>query len=287
MLVMSYFTAADEALHLALSSDGRVFVPVNRGEPVLRGTVGTCSLRDPFIGVGPGGLYHLLATDGWSSPYIVHASSEDLLTWSEQELLPVMSGIAGAHNAWAPEFFYDPQTDLYHLIWSSVVDADVASDHRDWQNTGQDHRIWHCTTKDFVTFSTAEVFFDPAYSVIDATVVWYAGSFTMAFKDERGHNDVATEHKHILLTTFTDPKGTFTDPIGPVSPGAAEGPTLFRRGDEWVLLFDHYLEDRYGGVSSRDGHNWTPTDIAVPAGIRHASVLELEGPPRWLGEGVV
>ena len=272
---MSYFTAKDEALHLAVSRDGRRFTPVNEGRPILHGTVGTGRLRDPFVGVGPGGTYHLLATDGWSSPQIVHATSTDLVSWSEQSLVPVMVGVSGAHNAWAPEFFNDPVTDIYHVIWSAVVDLETPDQDRDWENVGQDHRIWYCTTKDFVTFTPAEVFFDPGYSVIDATVTRNGDHFMMAFKDERGSNDPSTHHKHILVTTFAAPGGAFTTPTGPVSPTAVEGPAFFPRDGEWILLFDHYLEGRYGAASSRDGLMWTPADVELPSGVRHASVLTL------------
>ena len=271
--VMSYFTDGDEALHLATSRDGRQFTAVNGGRPVLRGTVGTGRLRDPFIGVGPDGLFHLLATDGWTSPYIVHAVSPDLRTWSDQVLVPVMADVAGAHNAWAPEFFFDPDDGVYHLLWSSVVEPETTAEGRDWQNVGQEHRIWHCTTEDFVRYSPAALFFDPGYSVIDATVTRSGDRFMMAFKDERGINDPSTSHKHILVTTFARPGGRFSRPTGPVSPAAVEGPCFFRRGDEWILLFDHYLEGRYGAASSRDGIEWVPAEIALPVGTRHASVL--------------
>ena len=78
----------------------------------------------------------------------MHAVSADLRTWSPQELIPVMAAVPGAHNAWAPEFFYDPDRRCYQLIWSSVVDP-AAPMARDWQNTGQDHRIWGCATRTF------------------------------------------------------------------------------------------------------------------------------------------
>ncbi|MEV6512362.1 glycoside hydrolase family 43 protein [Streptomyces sp. NPDC051642] len=270
---MSYFTDADEALHLAVSTDGRRFRPVNHGQPVLRGTTGTGRLRDPFIGLGPDGTFHLLATDGWTSPHIVHATSDDLVSWSDQSLLPVMAGVSGVHNAWAPEFFLAPDTGDYHLIWSSVVDPLTPADVRDWQNVGQDHRIWHCTTRDFAHFTPAQLFFDPGFPVIDATVTRVDGRFLMAFKDERGINDPSTDHKHILLTTFTRPGGGFTEPTGPVTPSAVEGPTIFRRGHEWVMLFDHYLEGRYGAVVSPDAVRWLPAEMDLPLGARHASVL--------------
>ena len=278
MLVMSYFTEQDEALHLAVSKDGgHNFEPVDGGRPVLRGSVGTGALRDPFLGLGPDGRVHLLATDGWSSTSIVHAVCEDgqLRSWSAQRLLPVMAEVPGAHNAWAPEFFYDAAAGRFHLIWSSVVDSAIPAEGRDWENVGQDHRIWHCTTEDFADFSPPEVFFDPGHAVIDATVVRDGGRFLMAFKDERGINDPSTSHKHILLTTFDRPGGPYEPPRGPVGPSAVEGPCFFRRGEEWILMFDHYLEGRYGAVRSGDGLTWQHAEVGLPPGIRHASVLAL------------
>lgn len=281
MYVMSYFTNTDEALHLAFSPDGHAFTEVNGGRPVLRGTVGTGRLRDPFIGLGPDGLFHLLATDGWTSPHIVHATSRDLREWSDQRLLPIMEGIVGAHNAWAPEFFLDSATGRYHLIWSSVVEAGSTAKGRDFANVGQDHRIWTCTTTDFRTFSAPEMFFDPGHSVIDATVhAAIGGGFLMAFKDERGTNDLKTQHKDIYVTTFHTPGGPFSPPTGPVTPAVAEGPSLYRRTDEWILLFDHYLEGRYGAIRSQDGLVWEPAPMTLPEGMRHASVLYVESIPQ-------
>ncbi|MDX3247125.1 glycoside hydrolase family 43 protein [Streptomyces sp. ME18-1-4] len=279
MYVVSYFTDADEALHLAYSHDGVEFATVNDGRPVLHGTVGTGRLRDPFIGVGPDGLFHLLATDGWTSPYIVHTTSTDLVNWSEQRLIPVMAPVTGALNAWAPEFFLDRRTGLYHLIWSSVVEPGGTAEGRDFEHISQDHRIWHCTTEDFLTFSAPRVFFDPGHSVIDATVREAAGGgFLMAFKDERGVNDRATAHKDIHVTTFEVPGGPYTAPKGPVSPTLAEGPSLFRRGDEWVMIYDRFLEAGYGAARSDYGLDWQPISLSLPPGMRHASVLETAVP---------
>lgn len=280
-LLMSYFTAEDESLFLAYSRDGRNFTALNDGRPVLPGTVGNRSLRDPFIAAGPDGRFHLLATDGWTSTAIVHASSEDLLEWSEQELIPVMADVPGAHNAWAPEFFLDPDAGLYYVIWSSVVDPGATADNS-WQHVGQDHRIWCCTTSDFRSYSAPRIFFDPGHSVIDATVVYHDGLYTMAYKDERGMNAPTTSHKDIHLTTFRSPGSSFSHPHGPVTPSAVEGPTLFRREDEWVLLFDHYLEGRYGSLCSSDGLGWRTAAVTVPPGTRHASVVRLKQEPGWL-----
>jgi hypothetical protein len=273
--LMSYFTTEDEALHLAASQDGHRFTALNGGVPVLRSAVGNRTLRDPFVGQGLDGTFHLLATDGWVSRSIVHAISADLRSWSSQELIPVMDAVPGAHNAWAPEFFYDPDRQCYQLIWSSVVEPSGMNGDRDWQDTGQDHRIWGCVTKDFRSYSPAELFFDPGFPVIDATVARDGDKFLMAFKDERGVNELTTDYKHIMLTSFAMLGGPFGPAYGPVSPAPVEGPSLFRRGDEWVIIFDHFLEGRYGAASSRDGVSWSPAEVVIPAGARHASVLSL------------
>jgi hypothetical protein len=41
------------------------------------------------------------------------------------------------------------------------------------------------------------------------------------------------------------------------------------------MIFDHYLEGRYGALCSTDALHWVPAEIDVPAGMRHASVLAL------------
>ena len=84
--------------------------------------MGNRALRDPFIGFGPDGVYHLLATDGWASPAILHAVSADLSTWSSPELIPVMSAVPGGAQRLVLEFFYVPDRQCYQLIWSSAVD---------------------------------------------------------------------------------------------------------------------------------------------------------------------
>jgi beta-xylosidase len=184
-----------------------------------------------------------------------------------------MSNIPDAHNAWAPEFFYYAPNGTYYLIWSSVVEAAATELARDWENVGQDHRIWHCTTTDFRSFSPAKVFFDPGYSIIDATVFLDGATFLMAFKDERGTNDLSTDHKSIRLTTFSAPATPFADTSKPVTPCPVEGPTLFRRDDKLIMIYDHYLEGRYGAVERVENDRWEPAAVTVPPGMRHASVL--------------
>jgi hypothetical protein len=104
----------------------------------------------------------------------------------------------------------------------------------------------------------------------------------MAFKDERGINERRTAHKNIAITTFSTPGSEFAEPTKVITPTSApspvEGPSLFRRGDEWILIFDRYLEGQYGALSSLDLMTWASTEISLPSSIRHASVLRITEP---------
>ena len=270
MYLFSYFRTEAEALHLAISEDGFSFHAVNDNRPVLAGEVKTRTLRDPFITQTPDGRFHLLATDGWKSTSIVHACSDDLITWSGQAAVPVMGEVPGTRNAWAPEAFCGREGGLIRLIWSSTVSDDPGD------NPG--HRIWACETEDFLSFSPSHLFFDPGYNVIDATVSAYGDAYLMAFKDERGENKEGTDFKAIRTAMSLSASGPFESVSDLVTPSLVEGPTLYRKDDLWVMLYDHFVEHRYGASLSEDGRHWQVSEVEVllPEGPRHGSVIEID-----------
>ena len=112
MYLFSFFRTEMEALHLALSKDGFTFDSVNRNRPVLEGTVNTCTLRDPFLIQSEHGVFHLLASDGWEITSIIHASSDDLIDWSEQAAVPVMDDVPGRGIRGAPRPFTTRRVDF-------------------------------------------------------------------------------------------------------------------------------------------------------------------------------
>ncbi len=272
--VLSYFTTAEESLHLAISLDGRTFVAVDSGQPILRPESGT--MRDPFIGIGPDGRFHLIATDSWDSTSLVHTASDDLLHWDAQNHLTLMG--PDALNCWAPEFVLESDTGRARIVWSSVVDPhpiDGPQAHLPWNLRRQ--AIWTSTTDDFRSASAAELYLDPGYSVIDASLLSDQGDVYLAFKDERGEPEIDGEHNRIHLSVRGRGAAAAARELGPITPSPTEGPSLYRRGDELVMIFDHYLEEgRYGAVVSRDGIVWEPEEVTVPDGIRHAAVMTVD-----------
>ena len=271
MYLLSYFRTEAEALHLALSEDGLRWRAIDDNRPVWWSSVGARSVRDPFIARDQVGRFHLFATNGWQADSILHAVSRDLRTWSDEELIPVMAGVAGVRNCWAPECFYDHHARRYQLIWSSSITDPSGRD--DWN-----HRIWGTTTEDFRDYTAPRLFFDPGYSVIDATVTRRDDGLLMVFKDERGENRIGTSGKALHACFAPRADGPWSEVSAPITPPLTEGPALFRRDGRLILLFDHFMEGFYAAMESADGVRWMAVTDALefPPGPRHASVIEVD-----------
>ena len=63
-----------------------------------------------------------------------------------------------------------------------------------------------------------------------------------------------------------------------ITPSPVEGPTIYRKDDLWVMLYDHFLEHRYGASLSDDGRTWSVSEVEIilPEGPRHGSVIEID-----------
>ncbi len=57
----------------------------------------------------------------------------------------------------------------------------------------------------------------------------------------------------------------------------AEGPTVAKVGNEWVVYFDKYRDKKYGAVASPDLINWKDISdkISFPGGTRHGTVFKV------------
>jgi sucrose-6-phosphate hydrolase SacC (GH32 family) len=271
--VFSYFTEKEEKLFLATSEDGYHWNVMNGGGPIWESPIGTGQLRDPFILEDAEGKFHLLWTDGWKSKSIGYAWSLDLIQWHDAKLIPVMEHQSETQNTWAPEIFYDTIKQAYRIVWSSTVGSGP-----------RNHRIWSSTTTDFNDFSEAQIFFDPGYNVIDATITDLDDHYVMLFKDERGLNEKGTANKAIrscIVAKEDLDTPTVTGISELITPALTEGPTIYhveRDGNkEWILLVDGFQEHYYGAYKTSDWITWNNImdQVNVPKGARHGSVLKL------------
>jgi beta-xylosidase len=273
--LFSYFiNNGEDGLHLAWSKDGLQWEALFDNSSILTPQAGVDRLmRDPCIIRGGDGKFHMVWTVSWNEQGIGYASSEDLIHWSEQKYLPVMSHEPLARNCWAPELFYDPDEELYLIYWATTIpgrfpETDSTGDQ------GYNHRIYCCTTPDFAVFSETRLLYDPGFNVIDATIQKVDGTYVMFLKDETRWPE---PQKNIRVATASKPEGPYTDASEPITDHWVEGPTATRTDLGWVLYFDRYREHEMGAIRSTDLLHWTDisTDLRFPEGTRHGTVLKI------------
>ncbi|GAB4024472.1 glycoside hydrolase family 43 protein [Spirosoma koreense] len=263
-------------LHIALSTDGRHWTPLNDNKPVWEQHV-----RDPYVRRGPDGLWRILSTGGGRGadrekvgPSCLYMTSKDLVHWQVEGPLALMKDVrnesgALAGNIWAPEWFYDKKTGEYVLFWSSSF-KDAG-----WKES----RLWSCRTRDWKTFTPAKVFFNPPYSVIDGTLLEENGTYYLFHKEEE-FGAKTGERRAIRLATSKKLEGPYTLVEGPLNQGQivpviTEGPTVIKDPvrSGWLLLYDYCMTNRFGASYSPDLVHWTVEEnVSFPSEARHGCV---------------
>lgn len=273
--LFSYFkNNGEDGLHLAYSFDGLKWTALRNDSSFLKPAVANDKLmRDPCIIRGGDGLFHMVWTVSWNDKGIGYASSKDLINWSEQQFIPVMTHEDSARNCWAPEITYDAKKKQYMIYWATTIPGRFAAG----DTAGDDkynHRLYYVTTKDFKSFSKAKLLYDRGFNVIDASIVPVGKKFVMFLKDETRY----PPQKNIRVATSSKLTNGYSKPSAPITGSYwAEGPTALRIGDEWIVYFDKYMDHQYGAVASKDLVNWTDISekIQMPKGIRHGTVLRI------------
>jgi hypothetical protein len=272
--VFSYFMGnGEDGLHLAWSRDGCKWETLNGGKSYLAPKVGKATLmRDPCIVRGPDGTFQMVWTSGWWENNIGHASSKDLITWSDQKEIPVMAHEPTVRNSWAPEIAYDEKRQQFIIFWASTIPGKFPET-AGTSESELNHRIYFTTTKDFQTFAPTRLFYDPGFSVIDATFLHVNGRHYLIVKDETRN----PPKKHLRIAVSDDVQGPFTDLSPPFTPEGrwSEGPTAIKIGDETIVYYDAYRDHRYAASRSRDLKTWedvTARMTFVP-GMHHGTVI--------------
>ena len=263
-------------LHIALSTDGRHWTPLNDNKPVWDQHV-----RDPYVRRGPDGLWRILSTGGGRGndrekvgPSCLYITSSNLVDWQVEGPLPLMKDVRDesgtfAGNIWAPEWFYDAKMGEYVLIWSSSF-KDAG-----WKES----RLWSCRTRDWKTFTPASVFFAPPYSVIDGTLLEQDGTYYLFHKEEE-FGAKTGERRAIRVATSTRLEGPYTVVDGQLNKGQivpviTEGPTVIKDPLKpgWLLLYDYCMTNRFGASYSPDLIHWiVEENVNFPSEARHGCV---------------
>lgn len=277
-LFTSFTKNGEDGLHLSWSRDGYTWKALNGGRSYLTPAVGREKLiRDPCVARGPDGTYRMVWTCGWWENGIGYASTKDFIHWSEQKEIPVMAREPAVRNSWAPEIDYDAKRADYLIFWASTIPGRFPET-AGASESDLNHRIYSTTTKDFVTFTPTRLFYDPGFSVIDATILPADGRFHLIVKDET----VKPPKKHLRIASSDDLEGPYTSLGLPITPAGlwTEGPTAIRIGDEFIVYFDAYMKHYYGAMRSRDLKTWEDVTARMtfpfehtPLRMRHGTVI--------------
>ena len=277
--VFAYFTGnGEDGLHFAGSADGYKWDKLGGGRSFLAPKVGNSKLmRDPCIVRGPDGTYHMVWTSGWNENNIGYASSKDLVNWSPQQQVPVMAHEPGSLNAWAPEIVYDDKRGEFLIFWASTIPGRLPATDGSSEEK-YNHRMYYTTTRDFVTYAPTKLYYDPGFSVIDASFVRANGKNYLMVKDETRN----PPKKYLQIAAAPDLRGPFGKLGAPITPPGlwVEGPTALQIGQDVILYYDAYTTKHYGAMRSRDMVKWEDVtakmqfpDEGTPLRLRHGTVI--------------
>tara|TARA_B100001250_G_scaffold203697_1_gene174737 strand:- start:4434 stop:5423 length:990 start_codon:yes stop_codon:yes gene_type:complete len=290
----SYFiNNGADGLHLAYSLDGYNWKSLKNNKSFLTPTIGNDKLmRDPCIIYGPDKKFHMVYTISWRERSIGYTSSPDLINWSKQLKIPVMTHEENALNCWAPEVFYDSNSKNYVILWSTTIperfkETDSTGDsihiHTPSRLEGKtdlilkyNHRLYYVTTNDFKNFSETKLFFDQGFNVIDGSLNKSKENYLLFLKNETRY----PPEKNIRITTSKSLFDNFEPVSSPITGDYwAEGPSSIKIGDYWHVYFDKYMTtgNRMGVVKSKDLKNWIDISdkINFPENALHGSIFKV------------
>ncbi len=276
-LFTSFHNADQKFLRFLYSFDGYHWT--NVPGTFLEAKVGTkMQFRDPSLLRGPDGVFHLVWTAGWHGDQgFGCASSTDLIHWSDQQLVPVMTNEPATVNVWAPELFYDAPRQQFIITWASTIPGrfpDYLEKH------DNNHRLYYTTTRDFKTFTPGKLFLDPGFSVIDPFILRDGQRYVLICKDN------SRRELNLRVAFASDPLGPWHDMSEPFTYQFTEGSCVLKIGDDWLIYFDAYRKKIYGAVKTRDFKNFTDVtdEVSFPVDHKHGTAVRV---PRDILQGLL
>jgi predicted GH43/DUF377 family glycosyl hydrolase len=268
-LFTSFHEPASEGLRMLYSKDGYHWRAID--SIYLKPLIGKDKImRDPSMLQGPDGVFHLVWTTEWKDGNgFGHASSKDLIHWSEQQYVPVMQHEPTVRNVWAPELFYDDDKGDYIIVFASCIPNRFEKGIEEENNN---HRLYYTTTKDFKTYSDAKLFFDPKFSSIDAVIVKRkAADYVLVLKDN------TRPERNIKVAFANTPLGPYENVSAPFTEKFTEGPAVAKVKDGWLIYYDAYQKKKYGAAFTKDFKTFVNADslISVPEAHKHGTIIRV------------
>ena len=227
-------------------------------------------MRDPSIIRTPNGMFHLVWTSSWRGDRgFGYACSKDLVHWSEQRFIEVMSDTTTV-NVWAPELFWDDVKKQAIIVWASCIPGKYPDGQEEHKNN---HRLYYTTTKDFKTFAPTRLMIEPGFSCIDATLVKRGKSdYVMVLKDN------TRPERDIKVAYAKTPYGPWSKASEPFTGKMMEGPTTVKVKDGWLIYYDRYQLYDFGAHFTKDFVTFEDVSnkVSVPKLHKHGTIFEAD-----------
>lgn len=279
--LFTYFTGnrvAEEQIRFALSDDGYKYTALNNNNPVIKSSdiSRTGGVRDPHIlRCEDGKTFYMVVTDmtsskGWDSNRgMVLLKSTDLINWTSATVhIPeVFPEFADIDRVWAPQTIYDPEVGKYMVYFSMKR-----------KGQGEYDIIYYSyVNSDFTKLETTpkQLFYHPeSKSCIDGDILFHNGKYHLFFKTEGHGNGI----KKAIADKLTG-KWEMIDKYYQQTSNAVEGSGIFHlnQSDEWILMYDVYMNGRYEFCRSSDLENFSliKNEISMDFHPRHGTVLPI------------
>lgn len=285
------YTPDGEQVYFGLSRDGFNWQQVNGGEPILTSTLGEGGVRDHTITRKKDGTFVILATDlaiaknfetryhkDWNcvnrqgSKCFSKWESEDLIHWSQQELVKIVDENYGC--AWAPDIIYDEENQDYMVHWSSRYPAD----------SDNFMAIYYAKTRDFKIYSEPKMLCKKADTgIIDSNIVYENGYYYRFTKSDFNPAHIILE-RGTSLTGEYERMPAFDIEMNKLEDGQYEAPTCYKLPDgSWCLMLDFYgcEKEKQGYVPfvakdiSTGSFVRSDKEFSFPYGFKHGTVMNI------------
>ncbi|USN99477.1 MAG: family 43 glycosylhydrolase [Phycisphaeraceae bacterium] len=275
--LFTYFQSNGETgVFLGVGSDALHIRPANFGTPIFtppQWSDGQVLTRDPSI-IYHDGVFHMTWTSAWTGTVFGYAHSTDLVHWSEPLMIEPFARLPQTpDNCWAPEIDYDPARGDFFIVFSSRFNNDFTIG----------HRPFIIRTTDFQTFTDPEIYIDPDFSTIDPDQVYddrgtsdtADDRWVMIYKNELAPADGGlslwlAKRDRLMQQPWDTSRGSIVGGLSDVRPlEPAEGPSIIRDHDRWVLYWDSYVSNHYSAAVSTDLETWTDATDQLRTPVIH------------------
>ncbi len=236
---------------LAATADGQIFT----------GTGAAWNPTRAHLPPNATGAHLLRTADGvfhavWSSgKHLAHATSKDLLAWSEPTLTDIMAS-QNALDLQAPNLFFDGTQVI--VTWSCTIAKNFIQAFQ--EDVEANPRIWYATTRDFATYSAPKLLFDNNYAVRDAQILHLTGRYALL------HNDNTWPTASLRIAFGETPLGPWGPSTDAFTPKGTAAPAALAAGGEWWIFHSG------GGVHTRDF--WTFQEMP-PSAVLPSAIIEV------------